>query len=307
MSVQMSVARTFLRVVRKPRDTRSDYEKQQQQNAPLPQPKIAKRHAVEVVEIQGARAVWLRRATSADSETSGTGASARTLGTVVYLHGGSYITGPHAEQWEWASWLVDNANVDMLVVDYKLAPQHPFPEGSDDTLRIVRSLQDDGTLTNNPWVLAGDSAGGGMALATIHALRDEARPLPNGMLLLSPWVDLRPERTYDNAAQDPWLTVAGLKSSAQVYAHEHGLYNIAVSPLANNQRGLPPTYIDAATDDILLGEGRDLRDAIVAAGGSVSYYELVHGFHDYPLVGFIPEARQARRRQAAWLKSVLAR
>jgi acetyl esterase/lipase len=291
MSVQMSVARTYLRLFRKPGDRKSDYVKQQQQNAPFPQAKIAAKHEVAEFHIGSARGVWLRNANS--------------RGVIVYLHGGSFITGPHAEQWEWLSAITTATRTDAVVIDYRLAPQHPFPLGFDDALMITRSLLDDGTLGSRPWVLAGDSAGGGMALAVAHALRDEGRAQPRGLFLMSPWVDLRADRTYPNDKQDPWLTPIGAVNASRVYAGSYDQSNVALSPLVNNHVGLTTTYIEEAGDDILVNEGRELASALQAAGVQLSYNERPGCFHDYPLVGWLPESKQARAREVEWINSVL--
>jgi len=287
----MAVGRMYLRKFRKPADRKTDYVKQQQQNAPLPQRKIAARHSVAEFHVDGARGVWLRNPES--------------RGVVVYLHGGSYITGPHAEQWEWLSYLTQRTKSDAVVIDYRLTPQHPYPAGFDDALTIVRALLADGTLTSRPWVLAGDSAGGGMALAVAHALRDEGRPLPDGLLLLSPWVDLRPERTYPNAAQDPWLTPIGAKNAGAAYAGGTDRGDVGISPIVNSQGGLPRTYLEEAGDDILVTEGRELAAAMRAAGVRVDLYETPGCFHVFPLIAWLPESRQARSREVAWLNEVL--
>jgi acetyl esterase/lipase len=291
MSIQMAVARTYLHVVRKPGDRKTDYAKQQKQNAPLPQPKIAAKHDVAEFHVGSARGVWLRNSGS--------------RGVIVYLHGGSFITGPHAEQWEWLSAITRATRTDAVVIDYRLAPQHRFPLGFDDALMITRSLLDDGTLGSRPWVLAGDSAGGGMALAVAHALRDEGRAQPWGLFLMSPWVDLRADRTYPNADSDPWLTPIGVVNAGRAYAGEYDLANVALSPLINDHSGLAATYVEEAGDDILVGQGRELATALKAADVTLTYNELAGGFHVYPLVGFLPESKKARAREIAWIKSVL--
>jgi acetyl esterase/lipase len=290
MSVHMSVARTYLRLFRKPGDRKTDYVKQQEQNAPLPQPKIAAKHEVAEFHIGSARGVWLR--------TPG------SRGVIVYLHGGSFITGPHAEQWEWLSHITHATRTDAVVIDYRLAPQHRFPLGFDDALMITRTLMDDGTLGSRPWVLAGDSAGGGMALAVAHALRDEGRAQPWGLFLMSPWVDLRSGRVYPNDKEDPWLTPVGAVNAGRAYGGDYDLANVALSPLINDHAGLATTYIEEAGDDILVNEGRELAAALKSAGVQLSYNERPGCFHDYPLVGWLPESKRARAREVEWLNSV---
>jgi len=170
---------------------------------------------------------------------------------------------------------------------------------------ITRSLLEDGTLGSRPWVLAGDSAGGGMALAVAHALRDEGRAQPWGLFLMSPWVDLRAGRTYPNDKEDPWLTPIGVGHASRAYAGDYDLGNVALSPLVNHHEGLASTYIEEAGDDILVNEGRELAKALKVAGVQLSYNEQPGCFHDYQLVGWLPESKKARAREVEWINSIL--
>ena len=291
MSLQMTIARTYLRTTRKPKAGSTDWQRMQRDSAPWPQPKIRTRHEIEELRVGEARAVWLRNPSA--------------QGTIVYAHGGGYIFGPTAEHWEWLSHTTRATQTNALVLDYRLAPQHPFPAGLDDALHIVRTLQDEAILTPGSWVLGGDSAGGGLSLAVAHALRDEGRALPAGLLLQSPWIDLR-DRDYPQAAADPWLAPDGTRLTAEAYAGGTDRGDVGISPLANRHDSLPPVYLEEASDDILVTEGRELADALRAVGNDVSYNEAPGCFHVYPLVGWLPESRVARARQAAWIKARLS-
>jgi acetyl esterase/lipase len=122
---------------------------------------------------------------------------------------------------------------------------------------------------------------------------------------MSPWVDLRPERTYPNEHTDPWLTAIGSLNASRAYAGTYDPSDVGLTPLLNSHVGLSATYIEAAGDDILVTEGRELAAAMKAAGVAVEYHETSGCFHVFPLVGLLPEAKAARAREAAWFNSVL--
>src|ERR687888_1079397 len=121
MSVRMAAARAYARATLKPRLVRAPYEKLQRINRPDPPRGVARRHEVEVADLDGARAVWLDRGRIA-------------AGAIVYTHGGSYITGPQREQWEWFSQLCSSAGMAGLLVDYTLTPQAAYPVALDQAM-----------------------------------------------------------------------------------------------------------------------------------------------------------------------------
>jgi acetyl esterase/lipase len=139
-------------------------------------------------------------------------------------------------------------------------------------------------------VIAGDSAGGGLALAALLALRERALPLPAGAVGIGPWVDL----TVDVVGDDPVVTAAGLRRAAANYLGGADPRDPLASPLFGDLRGLPPILVQVASDEALAGDGRRFADKAAHAGVDVSLEEwegMVHGWHQY--AAFLPEAVEA--------------
>lgn len=282
----MTLARGLLRVARKPRGVRASYERLKRRNLPDPPPAVARRHRVETAETGGTRCVWL------DQDRA-------PAGTIAYLHGGSYVTGPERAQWTWFSRLCREAGAAGLLVDYALTPEHAYPVALEQTLAAVPQA---------PWVLAGDSAGGGLALAVAYRLRDEGRPLPAGLLLSSPWLDITMSNPQARANQriDPMLSLRGLARGAEPYAGTADARDPHLSPLFGDPAGLPPMQIEVGTRELFLWDNRAWAAKCAEAGTACDLVETDGGFHDFALaVGLVPEAAPALRRQAAFARARL--
>ncbi len=217
--------------------------------------------------------------------------------TVLYLHGGAYTTGSSRSHGALGAGLALGADADVHLLDYRLAPEHPFPAALEDAVAAYRQLA--GATDPSRLLLAGDSAGGGLALATLAALRDEGVGLPAAVGLISPWTDLTlcgPTVTA-NASRDPLLSVGWLSQSADAYAGGRRLTEPGLSPKDIELDGLPPLVVQSGADDVLVGDG----DALVArareAGHPVSYERLEGLWHDFQLqAGTLREADEALER-----------
>lgn len=185
--------------------------------------------------------------------------------TVLYLHGGGYCIGSPAVYRALTSALAAASGLPVHVPDYRLAPEHPCPAALED----ARAVYDELAASGRAVVLAGDSAGGGLALALAQALRRDGAPAPAGLALLSPWVDLTcGSGTHErNEALDPMLSQAGLKRWAAGYAGSRDVADPACSPLRGALAGLPPMLIQAGTDEVLLDDSLQLQVRAEAAGG----------------------------------------
>lgn len=215
---------------------------------------------------------------------------------VLYLHGGGYVIGSTATHRSLASRLSAACAARLLVVDYRLAPEHPFPAALDDALAVYRWALAEGVAAEE-MVLAGDSAGGGLALALGVAIRDAGLPMPACAVCLSPWVDL--EGTGGSAAagavDDPMVTLAGIQGMAAAYAPGQLSAPLA-SPLYADLSGLPPLLIQVGTREILLDDARRIAAKAEAAGVDVTLQEeegLIHVFQLFPNV---PESERAVAR-----------
>lgn len=229
---------------------------------------------------------------------------------VVHLHGGGYTVGTPAAARGWAAALAAAAGVTVVLPDYRLAPEAPFPAGLDDATAVWDALTGDttGDTTGDgprPAVaVGGDSAGGGLAVALCTRLRDADRAGPAALLLISPWLDLTVDRAADRAllGRDPLLTPAWLARAADAYAAGTDLADPQLSPVLGALHGLPPALVQAGADDILIGDSLRFTAGVQASGGTA---ELSIGnglWHDFPLqAGMLAAADRGIRQTTRFL------
>ena len=157
------------------------------------------------------------------------------------------------------------------------------------------------------WILSGDSAGGGLALAVAQQLRDRGDDGPAGLLLTSPWTDLTLSDPQIPAQEprDVILTRDALRRSALLYADGYALDDPRISPRYGEFHGLPPVHLIGAGDDILLSDARALQASILDAGGEVDYLEQAGAPHDYPIVIDGASSQWALRRQIEFVRERL--
>jgi acetyl esterase/lipase len=223
-------------------------------------------------------------------------------GVVVYLPGGLYMAGPVAPQWKWLTEIQRRAGLAAATVCYRKSPEHPHPAALDDAIAVIESLHRSGELTEGRWVLAGDSAGGHLALAACQRLRDTDGPMPAGLLLTAPVVDM--EFAHPQ-------TAAVIKADAtfwwglKLYANGTPLNDPTLSPINAPLKGLPPVHLNVGTRDPFLFDNRRLRDALLHAGVDLAYIEQQDAKHAYPLRTHTPEAQWTIDNQARWLQDVI--
>ncbi|CAN5477855.1 N/A [soil metagenome] len=219
--------------------------------------------------------------------------------TVYYLHGGGYVAPTDAAHVRYALRLARLLDAEVVIPDYPLAPEHTW---RDSHRAIVEDLARR-TAAQDRVVVAGDSAGGGIALAVTQSLRDRRAHLPSHLVLLSPWVDLTtstPE-TYELDAIDPWLFIGKLDLYADWWAGGAAdLGRPEVSPALGDLDGLPPTLMFCGTLDRRGPGGRLLADRAAASDWSLTYLEAADLIHVFPLLP-VPEAKRAWRHTEAFL------
>lgn len=215
---------------------------------------------------------------------------------IYYLHGGGYVIGSLDGAYRgYLPRLARVTGLRVFAIAYRLAPEHPFPAGLDDALAGYRWLLDAG-IDAADIVIAGDSAGGGLALATLLSLRDAGEPLPAGAALLSPWANLTPldparERL---APVDPFLTAEAIASTAACYADGEPLDNPLISPVYADFTGLPPLLLQVGTIELWLTDAARVTRRARRAGVDVTLDVWDGQMHVWPLYGAaLPEARQA--------------
>jgi acetyl esterase/lipase len=218
---------------------------------------------------------------------------------VLYLHGGSYHSGSPDTHRGLAGSLARATGRTVVVLDYRLAPEDPFPAGLNDALLAFDQL------APARIALAGDSAGGGLSAATALALRDRGGAVPVAVGLISPWVDLtQTAATYTTRADaDPMLTAASLSQAAEAYLAGTDPRTPYASPLFGDLAGLPPVRVDVGSDEVLFDDSRVLVDRIVAAGGTAELHEwpdMIHVFQAFP-TDLVPEAGEAVAALGAFL------
>ncbi|TXH05940.1 MAG: alpha/beta hydrolase [Nevskiaceae bacterium] len=183
------------------------------------------------------------------------------LRTVLYLHGGAYVTGGYGSHRKLAAAVGEAAQAQVWSPDYRLAPEHPHPAALNDALAVYRSLLEQGQDPDG-LSLVGDSAGGNLALELALAIRAAGLPMPASLVLLSPWTDmsLSGESISTHAGRDPMLSADWLRWAAEVYRGEVALRDPAVSPLFAGLAGLPPMLIQVGTEEILASDALRLHE-----------------------------------------------
>jgi monoterpene epsilon-lactone hydrolase len=238
--------------------------------------------AIEHVIVPARPAEWLRPS------------GVRTDAAVLYLHGGGYVIGSPRSHRHLAAAIARAAGTAALLVDYRLAPEHPFPAALDDALAAYQWLLGRG-LVPGRIVVAGDSAGGGLTVATLLAARDRSLPLPAAGVCISPWVDLTCSgATYaTKAAVDPIVTRQSVSMTAEAYTGRGDPKAPLVSPLYADLRGLPPLLVHVGSDEVLLDDALGLAERARTAGVDVTLEEwpaMIHVWH-----WFLPMLAEAER------------
>jgi len=227
---------------------------------------------------------------------------------LLYLHGGAYAFGS-PRLYRHFTWRMANAaRAHVLIIDYRLAPEHPFPAGLEDAVKAWRWLLDCGA-TPAGMAIAGDSAGGGMSLALMLKLRDEGLPLPAAAVAMSPWTDLAltAPSLGRNADADPMLVAGDIPRFAAGYLGGADPRHPYASPLYSDPRGLPPTLIQAGGDEVLLDDAVRMAEAMRAAGCAVELQVWPKMPHTWQLLApVLPEARAALDEIARFLDRQLA-
>ncbi len=225
---------------------------------------------------------------------------------MLYLHGGGYRLGSPATYRHFTWRIATAARARLLVLDYRLAPEHPFPAALDDALAAYRWLAANAAGRH---VVMGDSAGGGLALALLLRLRDAGLAPPDAAVVLSPWTDLAltGASLQTNAEADPMLNADDLPAFAADYLAGADPRNPYASPLYGDPTGLPPTLIHVGGDEILYDDAVRMAEKMRTAGCAVElriWPRMPHVWH--LLAPMLPEAKFAIADIGAFVERVLA-
>jgi epsilon-lactone hydrolase len=228
----------------------------------------------------------------------------RTTRHVLFLHGGAYTTGSAALYRHMLWRIATAAAAQVAAIDYRLAPEHPFPAALDDAVAAWRGLLAQGAEPRHSAVM-GDSAGGGLTLALLLKLRDAGMPLPAAAVALSPWTDLAMTggSLTRNAANDPMENPDDVPFLVRCYLGDGNTCNPYASPLYGDPKGLPPTLIQVGSDEILRDDSVRMAERMREAGCEVEleiWPRMPHVWHVFAPV--MPEARAAITELGAFIR-----
>jgi monoterpene epsilon-lactone hydrolase len=236
--------------------------------------KLPKDVKIDNVNIEGMDAVWI---SVPESETDK---------IVLYLHGGGYMQGSLTSHQDLAARISRAAQAKVLVVDYRLAPEHPFPAAIEDSVKSYKWLIGNQKIPPNKIVIAGDSAGGGLTLVTLIKLRDDKISLPAAGICLSPWTDLAltGNSLIRNAKIDPFLKFYDLVFMAELYVGDNDPENPYISPLYAELHNLPSILIHVGTAEIIEDDSIRFAEKAKEAGVDVTievFDDMIHVFQAF--------------------------
>ncbi|MBI5321722.1 alpha/beta hydrolase fold domain-containing protein [Bradyrhizobium sp.] len=227
---------------------------------------------------------------------------------VLHFHGGGYLIGSAKGSLEYASRLATAVDGACYTVDYRLAPEHPYPAAIDDAVMAYRALLARG-IPASSILVSGESAGGGLAVALVLALRNAGDPLPAAILAVAPFADLtlsgpsiKAFNGSDPAANRDLLTFMGAS-----YFQGHEPTDPLVSPLFGDLAGLPPLFVTATEGEVLLSDATRLAERAEKAGVDVTLRLVEDSVHVYTIFPFLPETKSTMEEVAAWSRRHLRR
>lgn len=256
--------------------------------------KLPQNCTVEKIGVEGLYAEWISNDQVVDDKV------------ILYLHGGAYGYCSADTHRSLAARIMGAAGVKVLLPEYRLAPEYPFPAAIEDAVAVYRWLIRQG-YDPADIILAGDSAGGGLSVATSLYLRDQNEPLPAGVVCLSPWVDLTSsgESYRTNKDKDPYLNVKGARAIALAYAGDEPLDHKLISPVFADFTGFPPLFIQVGSIEILRSDAETLAKKALEAGVDVELKVWDGMWHVWQASRKLLEARIAVREIGGFVKRIL--
>lgn len=250
---------------------------------------------LEQVDARGVRGEWLSTKQSDDAHAGGA--------TILYIHGGGYVSCSPATHRPITSALAKRTGARVFSTEYRLAPEHRFPAAISDVVAAYRWLIKSGVEPGR-LAVAGDSAGGGLALALLLILRDAREPLPACAVLFSPWTNLTGSFASCRANDGKcWMfRPENMEQFARTYLGDVAATDPRASPAFGNLRGLPPMLLQVGSTELLLDDSREVADAVRNVGGSADLEIFPDVFHCWQMLdGLVPEAGEALGQAADFI------
>lgn len=265
---------------------RANCEKWAKKNSTLPEGITIKKEIIE-----GIKSEWL---IPEDSDLTK---------VILYVHGGGYVSGSCDDHRGFVAKFAKNCGVTNLVYEYRLAPENPFPAALDDSLKVYQQLFSKGFKPENI-IIAGESAGGGLTLALLLALKEHNIALPKAAVAISPWTDLscasesyKTKRKVSVAPADSWTVFS------KYYVGSNEATAPLISPLYGDMEGLPPIFINSGADDELFEDGEKFYMKAKNAGVDITFKAGTGMVHCYPLLSpLFKEAKEAMDEICGFIK-----
>lgn len=251
---------------------------------------------VSPVDIDGLNAEWILPSGASKDKA------------ILYFHGGGYVSGNCRAHRMHVAKIVKRSNIGALLFEYRLAPEHPFPAAVHDSLKTYMYLLDQGTAPGSI-AFMGDSAGGGLCLATLLALKDQKIPLPAAAVALSPWTDLAcAGDTYTtNLEVEPLAPTGAWNVFSHYYVGDNDPRNPYISPLYGDLNGLTPILIYVGEYEVMLSDSTRFAEKARNAGVDITLHVGKGLFHCYPVCApLFPEATQAMEEISRFLNDRLS-
>jgi len=257
---------------------------------------VAKDVKIDNVDVNGVSAVWISTPEAVEENV------------VLYFHGGGYVFGSINTHKEFMSRISRVSNSRVLLIDYRRAPENPFPAALEDAITAYKWLIDSEGIKPENLIIGGESAGGGLTLATLLKLRDTGIPLPAAALVLSPWADLdmTGETIRTKARVDPLANPSDLFFLASLYVGEDDPKNPYISPLYGDLKGLSPMIIQVGSSEILLSDAERIAERAKAADVDVIldiWEDMIHMFQMFAL--WSPEGQKATEKLGKFIQKHL--
>ena len=225
---------------------------------------------------------------------------------ILYVHGGGYVSGSCSDHRGFVSRLAKNTGFTNFVYEYRLAPEYPFPAALNDSVSIYKAILSNGYIPKN-LLIAGESAGGGLALALLLALKEKNIPMPAAAVAISPWTDLSCSgESYKTKNKVSVAPLNSWKVFSKHYVGENSPKNPLISPLFGNLEGLPPIFINSGTSDELFDDGKEFVAKASEAGVNATFRSGEGQVHCYPLLPpLFKEASEAMNEIGQFIKTHL--